>query len=109
MLLGLFAVEVSGHSMSPTFNHGDWLLAQRRRGRVRPGALVIARRPDVGLVVKRVTQLRVTQGQTQVWLEGDNPEPAASTDSRAFGWVGDEIITGTVLLRYRRGRPTPGC
>ncbi len=101
--MGLFAVEVSGHSMMPTFAHGDWLLA-RRGGRVRTGLLVVARHEPVGLVVKRVISVRSEPTGLQVWLEGDNPEPAASTDSRDFGWIDVDRIVGTVLFRYRRGR-----
>jgi nickel-type superoxide dismutase maturation protease len=87
-----FAVLVQGPSMVPTLRHGDALLV-RRGGRVRAGAVVVARfrsRPDL-LVVKRA--VRAEDGGW--WVRGDND--LATDDSRAYG-VADVI--GPVVLRY---------
>jgi phage repressor protein C with HTH and peptisase S24 domain len=95
--LPLFAVLVQGPSMAPTLRAGDALLVWRR-GRPRPGAIVIARfrsRPDL-LVVKRA--VRAQDGGW--WVEGDNEFVA--DDSRAYG-VADVI--GQVVFRYW---PRPG-
>lgn len=93
--------KVAGESMLPALSPGDWLLV-RVGGRVRPGDVVVAYRPDRPEIrlVKRVTQ-RDADGW---WLEGDNQ--AASTDSWNFGAVPDELIVGRVLLRYRPLPPT---
>lgn len=96
--LPLFAVLVNGPSMVPTLRSGDALLV-RRGGRVRPGAVVVARfraRPDL-LVVKRA--VRPEDGGW--WVEGDNA--LVEDDSRKYG-VADVI--GRVLIRYypRLGR-----
>lgn len=82
--------------MLPTLSPGDWLLV-RVGGRVRPGDVVVAHRPDRRelRLVKRVTH----REQDGWWLEGDNP--AASHDSWTFGPVPDELVVGRVLLRYR--------
>lgn len=98
-------VAVSGESMRPTYPPGSWLLVRwRRAGRwLRPGVVVVARRPDRPelLVVKRCRRLLPGGG---VWLEGDNP--AASDDSRLFGPVPPAAVLGRVLFRYgRSGRP----
>lgn len=91
------AVVVAGDSMRPTLRAGDCLLVLRR-GRIRPGDLVLTRRPDRPslLVVKRV--LAVESGGW--WVEGDNPE--CSDDSRTFGPVSGADVRGRVVIRYWR-------
>ena len=86
---------VAGDSMRPTLEPGDWLVV-RRGARVRPGDVVVARRPDrTGLrVVKRALK-RTDDGW---WLVGDNP--AASTDSRLFGAVPVALVEGRAVARY---------
>ena len=95
--LPLFAALVQGPSMVPTLKSGDALLV-RRRARIRPGDVVVARfrsRPGL-LVVKRA--IREQDGGW--WLEGDNG--LVIDDSRAYG-VADTI--GRVTFRYW---PRPG-
>ncbi|MFL6137011.1 MAG: nickel-type superoxide dismutase maturation protease [Frankiaceae bacterium] len=85
---------VRGPSMVPTLRDGDRLLV-RWGGAVRPGALVVVRRPEpVGLTVKRAVR-RAGGGW---WVEGDNP--FASADSRGHGPVSDADVVGRVLWRY---------
>jgi nickel-type superoxide dismutase maturation protease len=88
----MFAVQVQGPSMAPTLRHGDALLV-RRRGRVRPGDLVVARfraRPDL-LVVKRA--IREQDGGW--WVRSDNALTA--DDSRAYG---PADVVGRVVCRW---------
>jgi phage repressor protein C with HTH and peptisase S24 domain len=78
--------------MVPTLRSGDAVLV-RRGGRVRPGAVVLARfpaGPDL-LVVKRA--VRPAGGGW--WIEGDNP--LVTDDSRAYG---PAQVLGTVVARY---------
>ncbi len=79
--------------MVPTLRHGDAVLV-RRRSRVDPGDVVIARFPagPDHLVVKRA--IRPLDGGW--WLEGDNP--LVTDDSRAYG-PGE--VLGRVVWRYR--------
>ncbi|HSF26428.1 MAG TPA: nickel-type superoxide dismutase maturation protease [Actinomycetes bacterium] len=88
-------VAVAGASMLPTLHPGDWLVV-RWGAHVRPGDVVVARRPDRPglLLVKRVVR-REPGGW---WLVGDNP--GASDDSRLFGPVADDLVLGRVLGRY---------
>ena len=101
-------VAVEGDSMRPALEPGDRVLALRTRGRyrVRPGQLVVVRDPrqPARLLVKRAA----AAGTDGVVVLGDNP--AASTDSRAFGPVAQ--VWGRVIYRYapaeRAGRLRPG-
>ena len=81
--------------MHPALQAGDFCLVRRTRD-VRPGEIVVVRRPDRPdlLVVKRVLG-RTPDGW---WVGGDNPN--ASNDSRVFGAVPDELVVGRVIWRY---------
>jgi nickel-type superoxide dismutase maturation protease len=97
-------VEVTGDSMRPTLEPGDRLLLALTR-RVRAGDLVALADPRQArrTVVKRVAAVSAAG----LVVLGDNP--AASTDSRAYGSVGHRALRGRVVYRYhpadRRGRP----
>lgn len=89
----LFAVLVTGPSMSPTLRHGDALLVRRGGRRVRPGDIVVGvfrSRPDL-LVVKRA--VRAEDGGW--WVRGDNG--FGTDDSRAYGVLD---VRGRVVARY---------
>jgi nickel-type superoxide dismutase maturation protease len=98
--LPFMRVVVDGLSMIPVLAPGEHLLV-RVGGVVRPGGIVVARRPDRPdlLVVKRAVERR----DGGWWLAGDNP--GASDDSRTFGVVPDDSIVGVAVLRYRPWPP----
>lgn len=103
---GIGRVIVTGSSMAPAFLPGDCLLIAYGARRVRPGTVVVVRRPD-RLLVKRVAAL--SGGGEFVTVLGDNRD--ASTDSARFGPVPRSDVVAVVLLRYRRarrGRRSPG-
>lgn len=92
--------EVSGRSMVPALEPGDWLVVEpiRRGGRpLHTGDIVLARDPRESgrTLVKRV--VRIEDGGF-ARLEGDNP--AESTDSREFGPVVVDEIDARVRWRY---------
>ena len=97
-------VAVHGESMSPALLPGDRLLVSAL-GRLHAGDVVALRDPRDRrrVLVKRVASIDAA-ARTLVVL-GDNP--AASTDSRAFGPVSLPALLGRCVLRYhpeaRRG------
>lgn len=96
-LLPLGMAVVRGRSMQPALREGDRLLV-RYGGRVRPGALVLARFPDGTLAVKRAAERRTNAaGEPAWWLLSDNA--ADGVDSRHRGPVRDRDVLGVVLLR----------
>ena len=90
----LTAVRVTGDSMLPTFRTGDWLLV-RRGAVIRPGDVVVARRPH-GLIVKRAFRLT----ESGWWVESDNQLAAGRQDSWDFGALPAGEIVGRVVARY---------
>ena len=101
-----FRVEVTGASMRPTLEPGDWVLgvAAGRRG-LRRGDVVVLEHPErPGFeMVKRVTRVAGNAGPDgrplgdgEVWVEGDDPE--RSTDSRHFGPVSGADVRGRLVL-----------
>jgi len=98
-------VVVEGASMEPTLAEGDRLLVVRA-WRARPGDLVVLRDPREPRDSRRILVKRVTSVVgDDVMVHGDNP--AASTDSRAFGPVSRRALLGRVLRRYQRGDLQP--
>lgn len=91
---------ISGRSMSPTLEAGDWVLVDEdayRSSLPRRGHVVIAADPrdPARQVVKRVAAVDLHR---ELRLEGDNPDE--STDSRHFGPVSVELVRGRVRWRY---------
>jgi nickel-type superoxide dismutase maturation protease len=106
-----FRVEVTGASMRPTLEPGDWALGvgPGRRG-LRRGDVVVFDHPErPGFeVVKRLrwTDDDPTSTGNVLWVMGD--DPAGSTDSRQFGPVSEAQVRGRLVLiwwppaRFRR-------
>ena len=96
-------IAVSGNSMSPAYNDGDWLLLktfvrvdEKQLQRLIGKVVVIERESYPGIhFIKRVKRV----DGNQVWVEGDNSE--ASTDSRQWGAISPTEIIGFVLFKYR--------
>jgi len=92
-----FRAAVSGRSMAPTLNDGDFVVV-RPRGRIRPGAVVLAEfelKPGF-VVIKRVAAV----DENGLWLTGDNA--AESDASEKYGYA---LPLGVVMARYW---PRPG-
>lgn len=100
--------QVEGDSMRPLLWPGDRLLVRPvPRSRLRPGDVVVLRDPRrrQRRIVKRLDRV----AGHRAWALGDNP--AASTDSRTFGWVGLPLLVARPVRRYApadRAGPLPG-
>ncbi len=99
-LLPLARYQVEGESMSPSLSPGERVVVNRAAywlSRPRPGDLVVVRDPRQRdrLLLKRIDR---SIGDDEWAVLGDNR--VASTDSRAFGPVGRELVVGKVWLRY---------
>jgi nickel-type superoxide dismutase maturation protease len=100
--LGVLAVNrslvvVRGASMEPTLWAGDRLLTvPARPSSIRPGRVVVVADPEdeSHLVVKRVA--RAEAG----WVEVLGDQPAASTDSRAWGPLPRRAVRRSVVRRW---------
>lgn len=83
--------------MRPVLAPGDRVaVVPAWRRRLQPGDLVVVRDPrhPPRRMVKRVAHL----DGGRAWLRGDNP--AASTDSRSFGWMALPRLVGRPVRRY---------
>lgn len=86
------ALTVSGDSMEPLLHEGDTILI-KLDPEVRRGAVVVARRPDDGYVVKRVSRV----GPKVVELASLNAGyPPIRIPRR------DDLVLGTVLMCWRQ-------
>ncbi len=109
-MFGFGIVKVSGPSMTPTFNDGDWLFIKwsasgARMPRLKIGKIVlIERRSAPGVyLIKRIKKID-RSGELDnwaFWVEGDNTE---GNDSRKWGWISQDEICGRIICRYRKSQ-----
>lgn len=86
-------IAVTGSSMLPTLQAGDYLLLRRTK-RFKPGQVVLLEDDKFRLVIKRLS----AQTATGWWVLGDNP--AESIDSRTYGEVNSAQLKAVAILRY---------
>ncbi|MEM1404571.1 MAG: S24/S26 family peptidase [Pseudomonadota bacterium] len=78
--------RVRGNSMAPGYLDGDFVIALRFPWmKIRRKQVVLAHHPDLGLILKRVTDQR----PGAVLLSGDSPE---STSTESMGWVSEGAL-----------------
>ena len=83
---------VSGDSMTPTFENGQFILMDPEPPSISEGDIVICQHPTQDLeMVKRVVIIE----EGRFFVQGDNKE--RSSDSRQFGWLTREHIVGVVV------------
>ena len=83
--------KVKGHSMSPPYLDGDYVLSLTPKlFRLQKGDVVIIRHPAYGYLIKEICR-KVKKGY---YVQGTHPE---STGSQAIGLVLPEMIKGKVI------------
>jgi signal peptidase I len=101
-----FRVEISGGSMRPALEPGEWALATPASS-FRRGDVVVVEHPErEGFeMVKRVVAVPGDRapnggvlGEGYFWVQGDSAD--ASTDSRSFGAVRREHLRARVRIVY---------
>jgi signal peptidase I len=93
-------LKIQGHSLYPDFTEGEFILSAKvpfPSGRIRVGDVIVFQQPGYGKLVKRVSQ--VLNGGHAFEVRGTQVE---STDSRNFGPVQIENVTGKVIWHIRR-------
>jgi nickel-type superoxide dismutase maturation protease len=95
-------IKITGSSLEPEYNHGDYLLTTKIPfilRSLRPGNIVIFKHPVYGTMVKQVKSINSDSGE--IFVVGTHPN---STDSRHFGPIPQRWLTGKVLWHI----PKPG-
>lgn len=88
-------LKIRGHSLLPDFREGDYVLTVKVPfpvKRIKAGDVIVFRQPVHGLLIKRVHKVLDDAGSFEV--RGSQID---STDSRNFGLVPLERISGKVI------------
>ncbi len=93
-------VKISGHSMTPLINHGDWILVNLniKPDNLKANDIILFEDPvNNDLLIKRIKSIKAKTDK-EFFVIGDNTHD--SYDSRKFGYIKKESIIGTPVLRY---------
>ena len=83
-------VKVTGQSMSPTLEDGDYVITKKPR-QYRAGLIYVINHIDLGRIIKRLQDTK----HDRCFFIGDKPN--ASTPSSLIGAVEKERIVGQVI------------
>jgi nickel-type superoxide dismutase maturation protease len=92
-------LRISGDSLTPEFQHGDFVLVSKIPflfSPPTPGNVVAFHQPGYGLLIKRIQAINPDGG---VMVSGSHPE---SVDSRVFGAVRPSDLLGRVIWHIRK-------
>ncbi len=87
------SVTVRGDSMWPTLKNGDVISCRTYKGEVLiPEQIIVFPSPfdSTKILIKRIKSVE----NEFVFVEGDNPDPTASSDSHNFGKINTSTIIG---------------
>ena len=94
--------RVTGVSMSPSLKDGEEIIAQIKAYHLQVNDVVVLYHPLRSnlIILKRIKQIMVDpdEEKKKYFVQGDNL--SASTDSRHFGWVNEDLIIGKVICRF---------
>lgn len=95
-------IKITGNSLEPEYNEGDYVVIATLAAilrRLQPGDIVIFEHPVYGTMVKQIQSIDPQAGE--LFVVGTHPQ---STDSRHFGPIPQNWLTGKVLWQI----PLPG-
>jgi hypothetical protein len=95
-------IKITGSSLAPEYNEGDYLVTITISFVLRalkPGDIVVFKHPVYGTMVKQIRS--IDPQAKEIFVIGTHPE---STDSRHFGPIPQNWLTGKVLWHI----PKPG-
>ena len=86
-------VKVTGNSMSPTLEDGDYVLIRklRRQRKLTLGLIYVINHSELGRIIKRLSDMK----HDRCYFIGDNP---SSTPSTVIGAVESSRVIGQVIL-----------
>jgi signal peptidase I len=93
-------LRVRGQSLTPDYREGDYVLAAKApfpSGKIRAGDVILFDQPGYGKLIKRVSRVLNDGGAFEV-----RGTQVASTDSRHFGPVPADRVSGKVIWHIRR-------
>jgi signal peptidase I len=93
-------LKVSGHSLSPEYRDGDFVLTTKLPvlfGWLKPGNNVVFEQPRYGVMIKRVVS--IDTGSDEIRVTGTDVD---SIDSRHFGPISRTALVGKVIWHIRR-------
>jgi signal peptidase I len=93
-------LKVTGNSLSPAFNEGDFVLAAKIPfiiSGLRPGDVIVFHYPALGTLIKRIDY--VSPGGDDLYVIGTQEN---SVDSRQFGPIKKRDVTGKVIWHIRK-------
>jgi nickel-type superoxide dismutase maturation protease len=93
-------LKVTGHSLSPLYEEGDFVLVIKTPFFLRSlksGDIIVFHHPLYGTMIKQVD--RISTDGDEICVIGTHPE---STDSRQFGPVPRKDVVGKVIWHIRK-------
>ena len=93
-------LKVHGHSLYPQVRDGDYVVVAKRffrSGKIKVGDLIVFHQPGYGRLIKRVQ--RVLDDGKAYDVRGTQIE---STDSRDFGPIACQAVSGKVIWHIRQ-------
>lgn len=90
--------------MSPNFMSNDFVISVKSCfTHYHIGDVIVIQHASLGIIIKRIIDMRVDNDQRFVYLQGDNLQ--ASTASDVMGWQPTSAILGKVRKRFSPKRP----
>ncbi len=89
-------IKVTGNSLSPEFQGGDYVMVITCPFfAFKTGDTIVFRHPAYGLLIKKIK----TVESDKIQVIGNHPD---SVDSRQFGPIGRKDILGKVVWRFKK-------